>query len=370
MRSLSNSRCVTFAKQPLRSGLKSLAGLALAIALLASNTASVQGGRPLLQAPRRPRHQQPQQPLLQRRPLLQAPRQPVTNRHSPSPDVTATPTATATANPSATPTATPTPGGSATPSPTPTPVVSPTPTPPFEGNFVIGDLDAVVGNRVTFHSPQWANVNHLSGGGAPRSFKGFARFPDPNPAECGGTWTTTPGNSSHPPDDIPEFITAIAASSVRKTGSIISGDIPMLVVIQTDPNPGGGHGNPKTGTVVSIICGPTPGPSCTPNTFKATMTGDQEVPPNNSTATGAATVVLNPDPAPATVTVDVTFSGLSGNATAAHIHGPAMPGATAPPIIRFDGFPCEHLGDLLKYFPDYSGADSDAARWTLLHQYP
>ena len=43
MRSLSNSRCVTFA-QPFCSGLKSLAGLALAIALLASNTASAQEG--------------------------------------------------------------------------------------------------------------------------------------------------------------------------------------------------------------------------------------------------------------------------------------------------------------------------------------
>ena len=125
----------------------------------------------------------------------------------------------------------------------------------------------------------------------------------------------------------------------------------MLVVIQTDPNPGGGLGNPKTGTVVSIICGPTPGPSCTPNHFKATLTGDQEVPPNNSTATGAATVVLNPDPAPATVTVDVTFNGLSGNATAAHIHGPAMPGANAPPIIDLTDFPASTSGTYSNTFP-------------------
>src|SRR5438552_2107864 len=35
-----------------------------------------------------------------------------------------------------------------------------------------------------------------------------------------------------------------------------------------------------------------------------------------------------------------------------------------------DEFPCEYLGNLHKYFSDYSGADSDAARWTRLHQYP
>ena len=81
------------------------------------------------------------------------------------------------------------------------------------------------------------------------------------------------------------------------------------------------------------------------------MTGDQEVPPNNSTATGAATVILNSDPAPATVTVDVTFSGLSGNATAAHIHGPAMPGATAPPIIPLTDFPASTSGTYSNTFP-------------------
>src|SRR4029078_11619966 len=175
--------------------------------------------------------------------------------------------------------------------------------------------------------------------------------PSPNPPECGGTWTTTPGNSSHPPDNIPEFITVIASSSITKAGPIISGDVALLVVVQVDSNGGGGQGNARTGTVVSIICGgggnvtptpgftPTPTPNCTPNTFTTTLTGDQEVPPNNSTAMGSATEVLNPDPAQATVTVNVTFRGLSADATAAHIHGPAMPGVTAPVIIPLTNFP-------------------------------
>src|SRR5438105_8340557 len=50
----------------------------------------------------------------------------------------ATPTASASGTPSASPTATATATASGTPFPSPTPT--------FEGNFVIGDLDATVGN--------------------------------------------------------------------------------------------------------------------------------------------------------------------------------------------------------------------------------
>jgi len=220
---------------------------------------------------------------------------------------------------------------------------------------VIGDLDAVVGNQVTFWSPCWAKLNHLSGGTAPNSFKGFARYPNPNPAQCGGTWTTTPGNSSHPPTSIPEQIVAIAASSITKNGPIISGDIPMLVVIETNSDAPTSGGSARTGTVVAIICGPGPSPTptatCAPNTFTATLTGHQEVPPNNSTATGSGTVVLNSDPALTTITVNLTFSGLAANATAAHIHGPAMPGVTAPIIIPFTNFPASTSGTYSNTFP-------------------
>ena len=76
---------------------------------------------------------------------------------------------------------------------------------------------------MTFWSSHWAELNSLSGGPAPHSFKGFARHTDPNPAECGGTWTTSPGNSSHPPDDVPHLITAIASSSITQSGSTITG---------------------------------------------------------------------------------------------------------------------------------------------------
>src|SRR5207237_10714835 len=130
----------------------------------------------------------------------------------------------------------------------------PTPTPTCEGNFVIGEQDAVVGNHVTFWGAQWAQMNSLSAGTAPHSFKGFANSTSPNPAACGGTWTSATGNSSGPPSSLPPFITVIAASSITQSGATIIGNISMLVVIQTDlgyqPNPG----HAGTGTAVDVTC--------------------------------------------------------------------------------------------------------------------
>jgi aldose sugar dehydrogenase len=59
--------------------------------------------------------------------------------------------------------------------------------------------------------------------------------------------------------------------------------------------------------------------------FTANLTGAQETPPNNSTATGTATLLLSPDEQ--TALVALNFGGLSSAETAAHIHGPAAPGA-------------------------------------------
>jgi len=64
--------------------------------------------------------------------------------------------------------------------------------------------------------------------------------------------------------------------------------------------------------------------------FTATLTGSQETPPNNSTATGRATLLLSPDEK--TARVSLTFAGLSSGQTDAHIHGPAGPGVSAPAI--------------------------------------
>lgn len=65
-----------------------------------------------------------------------------------------------------------------------------------------------------------------------------------------------------------------------------------------------------------------------PLLFVANLTGGQEVPPTNSTATGTCTVILSPDEK--TARVFLNFSGLSSPQTTAHIHGPAGPGVSAP----------------------------------------
>ncbi len=79
-----------------------------------------------------------------------------------------------------------------------------------------------------------------------------------------------------------------------------------------------------------------------PVTFTATLSGPAESPANSSPGTGSATIVF--DTALHTLSMNVVFSGLTGNTTASHIHCcTAVPGvansgvATETPT--FGGFP-------------------------------
>jgi CHRD domain len=74
--------------------------------------------------------------------------------------------------------------------------------------------------------------------------------------------------------------------------------------------------------------------------MKATLNGASEVPP--TTSAGKGTADIDYDAASKKLTWKLTYSGLSGPATAAHFHGPAeagknagvavaIPGATASP---------------------------------------
>jgi hypothetical protein len=54
--------------------------------------------------------------------------------------------------------------------------------------------------------------------------------------------------------------------------------------------------------------------------FGATLTGDQEVPPVTTTASGSATVLIITDSEVNEIKYAVTYSGLSGPLIAAHIH--------------------------------------------------
>ena len=65
--------------------------------------------------------------------------------------------------------------------------------------------------------------------------------------------------------------------------------------------------------------------------FKADLTAASEVPPKDSQGTGTLTATL--DTATHVFTYHLTYSGLTGPATAAHFHGPAAVGANAGPEV-------------------------------------
>ena len=62
--------------------------------------------------------------------------------------------------------------------------------------------------------------------------------------------------------------------------------------------------------------------------FVAALNTIQEVPPSNSSGRGVCTIILNSTET--LITVDCRFSNLTSNAVAAHIHGNAPPGTSAP----------------------------------------
>src|SRR5947208_2835677 len=79
-----------------------------------------------------------------------------------------------------------------------------------------------------------------------------------------------------------------------------------------------------------------------PQSFKVPLSGAREVPPVETPATGAADITY--DPATRVVSWVITYSGLSGPATAAHLHGPAGQEGKAPLVVWMSkqGSPAEN----------------------------
>lgn len=73
------------------------------------------------------------------------------------------------------------------------------------------------------------------------------------------------------------------------------------------------------------------GAAAVQDTFTASLTGDQEVPPVTTSASGSATVNIITDSEVNEINYQVTYSGLSGPVVAAHIH--LGGGSVAGPII-------------------------------------
>jgi CHRD domain len=68
-----------------------------------------------------------------------------------------------------------------------------------------------------------------------------------------------------------------------------------------------------------------------PMTINVPLTGAQQVPPVQTNGSGTATLTYDPDTRH--LTWSVTYSGLSGDATMAHFHGPAAAGKNAGVLI-------------------------------------
>src|SRR5689334_13780906 len=66
--------------------------------------------------------------------------------------------------------------------------------------------------------------------------------------------------------------------------------------------------------------------------YTATLTSAEEVPANASTGKGRAELTLNT--ATKEISWNVTWEGLTGDAVAAHIHGPADKGANAGVMVQ------------------------------------
>ncbi len=93
--------------------------------------------------------------------------------------------------------------------------------------------------------------------------------------------------------------------------------------------------------------------------YKADLKGSKEVPATGSSATGKANITY--DDKSKKLSWVVTYSGLSGEPTAAHFHGPAAPGKNAGPVVDISG-------DIKKGSADLTAeqaADLKAGKWYL-----
>jgi hypothetical protein len=94
--------------------------------------------------------------------------------------------------------------------------------------------------------------------------------------------------------------------------------------------------------------------------FKADLKGSTEVPPVQTSATGTADITY--DSATKNLSWTVEHTGLSGDVTAAHFHGPAAVGVNAPPVVPID---MSALAKGSATLDDAQAADLSEGRWYL-----
>ena len=163
--------------------------------------------------------------------------------------------------------------------------------PQFEGDLFVGASRTTLLNGFLFRFKFTADRQHFS-------------FSDPRLAD-------------RVADNVDKF------DQTESESLLIGRDFGITTDIQTGPNGNVFVVSLSNGAVYEIKSNPS-------LLFTATLNGSQETPPNNSTATGRATLLLSPDEK--TGRVSLTFNSLSSTQTDAHIHGPAAAGVSAPPV--------------------------------------
>jgi hypothetical protein len=92
----------------------------------------------------------------------------------------------------------------------------------------------------------------------------------------------------------------------------------------------------RTGVIAAALVAALSAPAYAENlTYTADLKGASEVPPND--VKGMGSVDARYDTGSKKLTWTITYSGLTGPATAAHFHAPADPKTNAPPIVPLKG---------------------------------
>ncbi|WP_236598641.1 CHRD domain-containing protein [Ramlibacter monticola] len=99
--------------------------------------------------------------------------------------------------------------------------------------------------------------------------------------------------------------------------------------------------------------------------YEASLSPSQEVPPNTSTGSGQAEVTVNRDTS--TMNYRVSYTGLSGPATAGHIHGPAAPGANAGVAVPFPNVATSPVTGEVKLTPEQLNQLSSGQWYVNIH---
>lgn len=96
------------------------------------------------------------------------------------------------------------------------------------------------------------------------------------------------------------------------------------------------------------------------DTYEAALSGAQEVPPATTSGSGQAVVRYNRDTS--MLSWNVTYGGLTGAATAGHIHGPAEAGANAGVVVPFASVASSPIIGEARITPEQL-AQLNAGRW-------